>query len=145
MTVLAWKPEYAVGIVDVDHEHRALIEWINILLEDLQRDRVQPSRIDPNRIEQLLGEIYARIAAHFALEEKIMRERRYDEYPEHKGDHERLLNSIRDMMDECLTSNDVAYAEHFDAQALASRLSEWFSGHFGTQDARFHRAWPTHE
>jgi hemerythrin len=52
------------------------------------------------RIEAFLGEIYARISAHFALEEKDMQARAYPERPAHKADHERLLDDLRDIMDE---------------------------------------------
>jgi len=51
-------------------------------------------------VMDFLGELYARIAAHFALKEKIMRDNGYDEYHDHKADHERLLDDIRDLMDD---------------------------------------------
>jgi hemerythrin len=80
-----------------------------------------------------LGEIYAKISAHFALEEKIMREAKYDQYEDHKTDHEQLLDEIRDIMDDY---EDDAY---FDDTALAKRLTLWFTEHFGSKDARLHK------
>ncbi len=82
---------------------------------------------------EFLGEIYARISAHFALEERVMRERKYDQYEDHKEDHERLLDEIRDIMD---VYEDQAL---FDEQAFAESLSRWFTDHFRTKDARFHK------
>lgn len=127
MALIQWKKEYSVGVPDVDHEHQELIGLINALAEDLERGHTRKS------VEIFLGEIYAKISAHFALEEKIMRERRYDQYEDHKADHERLLEDIRDIMDE------VEDERHFDKRALASRLEDWFGIHFRTKDARLHK------
>lgn len=127
MALIEWKPEFAVGVTEVDYEHRQMIDMINALA----------ARLDDGEcgslVEDVLGEIHARISAHFALEERIMRERRYDGYAEHKADHERLLDDIRDIMDEH------AGYEPFDSRRLAARLEAWFGVHFRTHDARLHR------
>jgi hemerythrin len=75
--------------------------------------------------------IYAKISAHFALEEKLMRER-HNEY-EDQADHERLLDEIRDLMDR--------YEDHadFDEESFAEQLKQWFVVHFKTKDPRLHR------
>jgi hemerythrin len=127
VTLLEWRENFSIGIAEVDHEHRELIGLINSLHVALGDDRAS------EQVEAFLGEIFADIAAHFALEERVMRERRYDGLAEHKADHERLLDQLRDMMD--------AQAEgaELDDAAFGDQLSEWFAGHFRTHDARFHR------
>lgn len=127
MPLIAWDEKFSVGIAAVDHEHRALIALVN---EAHARLGHPDAVVD---VEDVLGEIYARIAAHFALEERLMQERRYDDYAAHKADHERLLDEIRDIMD------DVEDYGIYDAPRLARRLAEWFSVHFQTHDARLHR------
>ena len=128
MSLIEWKPEYSVGNTAVDHEHSELIALINDLHAMLARGATQ------DQVVETLGEIYAQIAAHFALEEKIMRERGYDQYREHKEDHERLLDEICDIMDRYEDEADPNY----DA-VLSERLREWFTAHFKTKDARLHR------
>lgn len=128
MTLLHWQDNFAIGIAEVDHEHRELIGLINALHAALGAER------SGERVEAFLGEIYTDIAAHFALEERVMRERRYDALADHKADHERLLDQLRDMMD---AQADGSVLE--DAR-FAGELAEWFSGHFRTHDARFHRS-----
>jgi len=127
MTLLVWQESFSVGIAEVDHEHHELIELINSLHAALGTDRAG------ERVEAFLGEIFADISAHFALEERVMRERRYDALVEHKADHERLLDQLRDMMD--------AQAEgaELDDAVFGDRLGNWFASHFSTHDARFHR------
>ena len=127
MSLIAWDDRYSVGEASVDHEHRELIGLINETYDRLKRPDADIT------VPDFLGEIYTRISAHFALEEKLMRASRYDQYPEHKADHERLLDEIRDIMD------DYEDRRIFEAEQLAQRLGAWFTGHFRTHDARLHR------
>jgi hemerythrin len=127
MTLLQWQDNFNLGIEEVDHEHRELIGLINALHDSLATDR------SAVRVEAFLGEVLADISAHFALEEKVMRARRYDALEEHKADHERLLDELRDLMDE------QADGAVLDEERFAQRLAQWFAGHFQTHDARLHR------
>ena len=128
MGMLDWRPEFATGIPSVDYEHRSLIDLLNALHDDLGRGR--PS----GEVGRFLAEVHARISAHFALEEKLMRDAGYDAYADHKADHERLLDDIRDIME------DYERGAYEDAEAvLAERLRRWFGGHFATKDVRLHR------
>ena len=128
MALIEWKDAYRVGIDDIDHEHRGLIDLINALYDELGAKR------DRDAVLDFLGEIFARVSAHFALEEQLMRARRYDRYAEHKADHERLLDDIREIMDMC----EDAPGNDFDAE-LGARLERWFGDHFRTEDARLHK------
>ena len=126
MTLLTWKPEYSVGIEAVDFEHREMIELLNALYDELK------DKSDPDAIEQFLGDIHATISAHFALEERVMQRSGYGEFEAHKDDHEELLDQIRDLMDTFILDSESGIA------LLQERLSNWFSVHFSTFDARLH-------
>ncbi len=127
MALLVWSDRYAVGDASVDHEHRELIALINRLHAELIAG-------DPHGdVEGFFGDLECGITAHFALEESLMRAHRYDHYAAHKADHERLLDEIRDIMDDCRDA-DLAAA----SAALAERLDGWFATHFATHDARLH-------
>lgn len=131
MALLQWRDHYSVGIDAVDHEHKELIALINQLHDKLMSKGEKPS------IDAFFGDLFAGISAHFALEERFMREHRYDQLVQHKTDHERLLDEIRDIMDD-FEDNEIASA------ALGSRLDAWFSRHFETHDARLHKALGSH-
>ena len=85
-------------------------------------------------ISSFLGEVFSRISAHFALEETVMRKHHYDEYAAHKADHERLLDDIRDIMDDFEAG---VYADY--KTALSEAVRDWFIDHFKTRDARLHK------
>ena len=127
MALVDWCEEFSVGLPAVDHEHRELIDLINQVHARLGE------RPGEQAVSEILGEIHARISAHFALEEKIMREAGYDRYALHKEDHERLLDEIRDLME--------AYEDRtgFDEAAFGARLGAWFTVHFRTEDARLRK------
>jgi len=132
MTRVEWRAEFATGIADVDHEHQELIGWINqALAASAQSGAAQSTVAD------LLGEIFAKISAHFALEERVMKNRHYDQFAEHKRDHEQLLDDIREIMDDYEAGTGMV------EDRFANRLSEWFGVHFRTHDARFHHHLPS--
>lgn len=127
MSLIEWKDEFSVGVASVDLEHRQMIDLINDL-HGLVGDNASEEEVST-----MLGEIFAQISAHFALEEKFMRETRYPHFPDHKGDHEKLLDELRDIMDR--VEDDGRY----DETALSNELREWFTNHFRTHDALLHR------
>ncbi len=128
MPLIEWRKEFETGIAEVDHEHRQLISLINQLDAELGGETSQ------ERVEQFLGEVLAQITAHFALEEANMRRLGYDLYQEHKAEHERLLDELRDLMDDCERGQ-------FDRsrERLAKAVQDWFVNHFKTHDARLHQ------
>lgn len=127
MTLIEWQDDFMTGIAEVDHEHQEMIALIN----DLHGAVKAGASYD--RVVESLGDIYAHIAAHFALEEKMMRRTHYPAYSEHKQDHEALLDDLRDIMDE------IEDGGAFDQARLSNDLRRWFSEHFQTHDARLHR------
>lgn len=125
-SVMEWMDGYAVGIEEVDNDHRALIELINDLYAALS------SGSSDEDIVGFLTEVHTSVAAHFTAEERIMRSSAYAEYDAHQRDHARLLDEILGMIDD--------YSEVYSLapELLATRLENWFMAHFRTHDARLH-------
>ena len=127
MALIQWKEEFKLGIPSVDQEHEELIGLINELYQHYTDAEARAT------VQKFWGEVYAKIASHFALEETIMKARRYDEYGKHKDDHEILLDEICEFMDEFDRS------ESLDEVRLGEFLETWFVNHFRDQDARLHK------
>ena len=132
MTLLQWKSEYSTGIAAVDYEHQQLIELINRLHDQLEASDAATT------VPGFFGYLLRGISAHFALEERLMRESAYERLPPHKEDHERLLGDLRELMDTYENSEEV------DVVDLSGRLDAWFSHHFRTYDAELHKAVGAH-
>ncbi len=127
MTLLDWQANFAIGIDEVDHEHRELIDLINSLHAALGEERAG------ERVEAFLGEIFADISAHFALEERVMRERRYDAFADAQG---RPRATARPA---ARHDGRAGRRGWLDDARFGAQLAEWFAGHFRTHDARLHR------
>ena len=132
MTLLEWRDEYRTGIRGVDHEHEELIARINSIYAMIE------SSAERSEIVDGLGEIYGDISVHFALEEQTMRWEGYVDYAEHRADHERLLDEIREITEDYEQSVDL------DKAKFEQRLHDWFQNHFSTHDARLHRLTGAH-
>ena len=130
MSLIRWKDDFRIGVAAVDYEHRELIELINALHDSMG------AGADRERVLTGLGEIFAQISGHFALEERFMRDTAYAGFARHKEDHEVLLDELREIMETLESSGQ------FDEAGLARDLERWFGDHFRTQDALLHRQSP---
>jgi hemerythrin len=115
---LKWTEEHSIGIESLDFEHRDLFNRINELLKDLASQR------DKEEAEEFLGEIRARMEAHFALEEQFMKEKKYPGYAEHKREHDKFLDDFVDAMTQF--ENDPG-VPHIDA--LETEVKRWIVDH----------------
>lgn len=127
MELIKWNDQFATGISGVDHEHEELIASINSFCLNLEQNTAK------NELINILNNIYATIHSHFMLEEKVMKKNAYDEYQQHRDEHAKLLDDIRDI------TMDLESSADFDPQQLRQKLTRWFLSHFKTHDARLHK------
>ena len=127
MALVQWREEFCTGIAGVDYEHEQLINQLNAVYALIDQNAGKETIVDS------LGEIYGSISAHFALEEQMMEKHNYDHFPEHRADHERLLNEICDIM------ADFENTTELDDQRFKQSLNDWFQAHFKTHDSRLHK------
>lgn len=123
MALLEWLDSYCTGNAAVDHEHAGLIGHINALHDGLLAGAGGALGGD------VFGGLYAAVSAHFALEEKLMRDHGYDRYHEHKAEHERLLDDIREFMEAYDRGGDGSYDGRF-----SERICNWFLIHLNSCD-----------
>ena len=123
MSLASLKDELRTGIGGLDYEHRKLVGIMEELCDSF--DAAPSSGV----VADCFGALYAQVSAHFALEERLMREKRYASYAAHKRDHERLLEQVRHMME--------AYEEGKCADcgtSLRACLEAWLANHVRTAD-----------
>jgi hemerythrin len=133
MCPLQWRGDFDTGIRKMDVEHRELIGHIMQLQQQLGANP------EPGKVLPVLERIYALIAEHFALEERLMQQIHFQAYADHKQDHETLLDELREIMDE------VEQDGVFDDTQLTDDLDRWFSDHFRLYDVRLYEKGSTGE
>jgi hemerythrin len=124
-TLFKWDDSFLIGIEELDHEHKVLIDDINRLHEELARHD------EKSEIEECLGDICARMQAHFALEEHVMKEHGYKYFDEHKREHDELLDSCTEYMVQFLNDTGVSYSS-----PIEDNLKHWVINHIVTSDKK---------
>lgn len=120
-----WDESLLIGIEELDHEHKLLIKDINRLHKELAGHH------DRSEIEMCLGDIYKRMQAHFALEERVMREHEYRYFDEHKREHDELLDNFTEDMEKYL--NDTGGSTGIP---IEETLERWVLNHITTHDKK---------
>lgn len=128
---LEWSDEFLIGIEELDYEHRCLIDDINRLHRELFGRRCGK---DMELIKDTLGEIHARMQAHFALEEHVMETHGYPHYWEHKAEHEELLDDYTEFMTKFEKSPNLD-----DQKAMENTLHRWIIAHIVASDKKMSR------
>jgi len=122
---IEWDDSFLIGIEELDYEHKVLIDDINKLHGELARQDKK------SEIEKCLGDIYARMQAHFALEEHVMKEHQYRFYDEHKREHEKLLDGYTEYMMQILNDNVVSFSN-----PIEDTLRYWVVNHIRSSDKK---------
>lgn len=115
---LPWRASLALGIPEIDADHRALMELINRLA----------CAHSEKKIRELLERLYQKAHDHFESEEALMHELDDYEYTEHEREHRMLLGELR-----CFINQVGLGIEQLDEEAL-QELKVWFIAHLRGSD-----------
>jgi hemerythrin len=85
---IAWGPELAVGIAELDAEHRALVEAINAMV------RLLAGSAEQAEFNIQVDHLIAVAEAHFANEEALMDRHAAPQLRQHQREHEELLEDL---------------------------------------------------
>ena len=119
---IAWKDYYSVDEPSLDSQHRQIIDFINDLYVAMQRG------VDRQSIRPLLDQLVQYTVNHFQHEEKLLLERQYPEFAQHKAGHDKMRQrtiALRDNAD-LMTGRD-----------LLVFLKEWWCNHIQEQDKKY--------
>jgi hemerythrin len=74
MAYLNWNRAFDTGVPGIDYEHHRLVDMLNEIDELILHDG---EKREKRKIAGILAEFHTLATAHFALEEKIMRDQDY--------------------------------------------------------------------
>jgi hemerythrin len=115
MAYLDWDPAYDTGVPGIDYEHRRLVGLLNQVHEMIL------SGAEPRQVAGTLADFHALAARHFALEERIMKDRNFPGLSGRRDTHRRLLDQVREIMD----GHDAG--SYHAGENLPETLRKWLS------------------
>ena len=117
-----WNEEYAVGIAEIDRQHRDFVEHITAV-EDAVRQNARWSTVHAALV-RLAG--FAEI--HFAVEESLMRIHDYPHLEEHAHAHHGFREWVRELQQRSLRADL--------SPGMVDFLRNWIASHIPDQDRR---------
>jgi hemerythrin len=127
--MIAWTPALAVGIEQIDAQHRELFRRAELFLSGIES-------CSRHEIGVLLSYLRFYVVNHFGSEEEWMRELEYPDYAEHKRKHDRFLKDLLVLSEE----NERFEAPGLSPLRVATWLNTWLTDHVGRADCEL-AAW----
>ena len=124
MRVIEWNESYLTGHPIIDHQHEALFDEINQLVDAVARNQ------DEGELLRRVNHISEMIREHFRCEEQLMREQRYPEFAAHQHEHHQILENGEALLKQ-YKEGGVPLAE-----LLPRFISTWAVQHIVEDDAR---------
>ncbi|MCE5314118.1 MAG: bacteriohemerythrin [Armatimonadota bacterium] len=111
-----WTNDLAVGITEIDDQHKELFRRINDLLEAADRGK------DRGEIDKFVAFLQNHLVTHFATEEKYMLRYGYPHYTRHKARHTLFIMHFTGMK----RGNPIA--------SIAQYTTDWLLDHIDKAD-----------
>jgi hemerythrin len=128
MVFIAWRPEFSVGIVELDDDHRHLIALLNESHSALAMDEDKGRLALRSILESLIW--YTR--SHFKAEEVLMQHYAYPKSASHKAEHDRLTKQVTQF------ANSFKLGSNAISLEVATMLEEeWLGKHILQCDAAY--------
>lgn len=120
---LQWSPALDTGLPVIDHQHRRIVEYINMLFD-------AGTGGDRAALKAVLDELVDYTLTHFAFEEQLMEEGGYAFLKAHKRVHELFRKRIGTYFQRFAAGEEVA-------GELLEMLKRWLVGHIKNEDADY--------
>ena len=125
MAFVDWKPVYSVGVVEIDAQHRRLLDIINQLHDAMKMGG------KPARLAEVVNELVGYTRYHFAYEEKMLESARYGELEEHRRKHRAMVAQVEAFREEATSGKATV------SMKLMTFLKDWLTKHIMETDQRY--------
>ncbi|KJU87567.1 hemerythrin-like metal-binding protein [Candidatus Magnetobacterium bavaricum] len=122
MQFIDWNSKLSVGFSEIDNQHKRLVEIINELYSAMKDGK--GSLI----MGKVLGELIAYTKDHFAYEEKLMVQHKYNDNNKHKTEHDKLTKQVLDLQKQFTDGKMVVTVE------VMNFLKKWLNDHILDKD-----------
>jgi hemerythrin len=125
MPFFQWKERYAVGIREIDEQHKELVSLLNELYEAMHAGKGREA------LGRILTGLMGYTRRHFATEERLMQAHHYPDYPRHKEKHEKMAAKVQALREEYETRQISSPVQ------ISNFLKNWLIKHIQGTDKAF--------
>lgn len=121
--MIAWNEKLSLGVPRIDADHIVLLSLLN--QAHINADADDDSEYFINILDALANyTIY-----HFKMEENIMLSGKYNEYENHKKEHEKLRSTLSSIRYDCSV-------KVIDQRKIRTMLAKWLFSHICIEDRK---------
>lgn len=125
MDFFTWKDSFAIGIEEIDRQHKVFLEYLNECYEQASRDT--SAGFD----HQLLGKLKEYASTHFRFEESLMQARGCPNLESQVGQHKYFESQLAEL------DTKQAGGRARTTESLFVFLRDWFLSHILEDDRKF--------
>jgi len=123
---LTWTPALAVGVPQVDEEHKELFDRVNRLLDGMQQSRAR------EELKPLVSFLTDYVVKHFGGEAALMQRHRYPGAAEHLAQHGFFVAEFRALVSELEKHGPSALV----TIKFSKLLCDWLRQHVASTDRK---------
>ncbi len=129
---MEWNDSLSVGFGKIDHDHKELFRMIRELVDAIN------SHTCKYKIGDVIKFLEDYVGNHFAMEEKLMQELHYPDYPKHKSEHENFIITFAALKQELLRIKDSgSYEGSYELSVKTDQiLVDWLLDHIAKVDRK---------
>ncbi len=122
-----WSDDLLVGVTSIDSQHINLFDRINKLVGAIDSGKTN------GEVGSMINFLENYVVMHFDMEQKLMDEKHYPEFPSHKGEHVKFIDAFKKLKEDYEkngSSEDLA-------QEVKKQVGDWLVNHIHKVDKKF--------
>lgn len=134
---IIWSKDYALGIEEIDNQHKELVLIINRIEQVAVSDPDHPNFAE--KVRGVLKDVRDYTVLHFSSEEVILKMFDYPDFVEHKAKHDKfvaLVGNKKKIIEDSLKAKDNEKVIE-ELNAIFKFLGEWIIVHIQKSDFEY--------
>lgn len=127
--MFVWNEDYSVGVGQIDNQHKELIRIGQELAEMVDLGDGSDHFDD---IVELVERLHAYTVYHFEEEEQLMKETMYDQFEEHKSEHDAFIKKLEELDLESIDRDQMGHIKE-----IITFVMKWVLKHILGTDKKY--------
>lgn len=126
MAFFNWGPEFEVGIMQIDAQHKRLAELVNEMFEAMTQGHGREV------LGRILNDLSSYAVTHFKTEEELMQKHGFPGFAEHKAKHDSMTRKVVALKQEHETGKSAVITNK-----VGKFLRDWLTKHIQGTDKQY--------